>query len=211
MPAVPTDISELRASMPATHYLQCRRRLRIYQSCACAPCMQYRTSLHRYSRSKMFYKCLRETFGPAKRNLRVVSVAPTNPDLPRPHALSPIGGPKVYADFTHARSFPDLRCARCSNRLRLKHEIKSGSLLLPRFALSPLPNASVLPLVFSSRFCSLLSACLNCHSYNPFPSASIISGVQITPAPTRACPSVHNAPTTTATRTPFKSTSLIQC
>ena len=111
------------------------------------------------------FKCVRETFGPAKRDLRVVSVALISPDLPRLHASSPIGGPKVYADFADARSLPDLRCARCSNRLRLKHEIQSGSWLLPRFALSSLPNASVLPLVFSSRFCSLLSACLNCHSY----------------------------------------------
>ena len=158
-------------------------------------------------------KCLRGTFGPAKRNLRVVSVALISPDLPRLRAASPIGGPKVYADFTHARSLPDLRCDRCSNRLRVRHETRSGSLLLPRFVLSPLPTPSVLPLVLSGRFCSLLTARrkAHCQSYSLFPCASVVFHVHITPALTRACPPVHNAPTTTATRTPFRTTSLIQC
>ena len=123
-----------------TYYLQCLRCLRIYQSCACALCMQYRTRLYRYTESKMFNKCLRETFGPDKRDLRVVSVALISPDPPRPYASSPIGGPKVYADFTHARSLPDLRRARYSNKLRLKHETHSVSSLLHRFVLSPTIN-----------------------------------------------------------------------
>ena len=42
----------------------------------------------------MCYQCLRETFGPAKRDLRVVSVALISPDLPRLHASSPSG---IYA------------------------------------------------------------------------------------------------------------------
>ena len=192
VPAVPADIPELRL---------------------CSAHAVSHKSIQMGQIQKGFYRCLRGTFGPAKRNLRVVSVALISPDLPRLHASSPIGGPKVYADFTHARSLPDLRCARYSNRLRLRHATQSGSLLLPRFVLSPLPTASVLPLVFSGRYCSLLSARLHahCHSYILFPSASIISGVQITPAPTRACPSVHNAPTTTVTRTPLKTTPLVQC
>ena len=145
---MPADISELRASMPATHYVQCLRCLRIYQSCACALCMQYRASLYIYTKSQMCYQCLRGTFGPAKRDLRVVSVALISPDLPRLHASSPIDGPKMYADFADARSLPDLRCARCSKTLRLRHETQSGSLLLPRFVLPPWPTPSVLPLVF---------------------------------------------------------------